>query len=54
VHQTPDEAELVAIRRRRETGLPYGDRSWVERLCRRLNLDLTIRPRGRPRKSQTE
>ena len=51
VHQTPDETELAAIRRSSETGLPYGERSWVDRLCRRLKLDLTIRPRGRPRKS---
>jgi putative transposase len=50
VHQTPEEAELAAIRRSSETGLPYGERTWVDRLCRRLKLDLTIRPRGRPRK----
>ena len=52
VHRTPDEVELAAIRRSSETGLPYGERSWTNRLCRRLNIDLTIRPRGRPRKSQ--
>lgn len=51
VHQTPDEAELAAIRRSSETGLPYGEQTWVDRLCRRLKLDLTIRPRGRPRKT---
>jgi putative transposase len=50
VHQTPDVNELAAIRRSDETGLPYGQRSWVDKLCRRLKLDLTIRPRGRPRK----
>jgi len=51
VHQTAPEAELAAIRRSGETGLPYGESSWVKQLARRLNLDLTIRPRGRPRKS---
>ena len=51
VHATPDETELAAIRRSSETGLPYGERTWVDRLCRRLKLDLTIRPRGRPRKA---
>ena len=50
VHQTPEEAELAALRRSSETGLPFGERGWVERLCKRLDLDLTIRPRGRPRK----
>jgi putative transposase len=50
VHQMPEEAELAAIRRSNETGLPYGESGWVDRLCRRMKLDLTIRPRGRPRK----
>ena len=50
VHQTDDAEELAAIRRSSETGLPYGESSWVDRLSRRLKLDLTIRPRGRPRK----
>jgi putative transposase len=54
VHQTPEETELAAIRRSSETGLPYGGRSWIARLCRRLELDLTIRPRGRPRKPAGE
>jgi len=36
------------------TFLPYGEQSWVDPLCRRLNLDLTIRPRGGPEKSQSE
>ncbi|MFZ5833483.1 MAG: transposase [Planctomycetota bacterium] len=50
VHKTPDDAELAAIRRSSETGLPLGDHGWVEHLGKRLRLDLTIRPRGRPRK----
>jgi putative transposase len=49
VHQTPEEAELAAIRRSSASGLPFGDRRWVDRLGKRLHLDLTIRPRGRPR-----
>jgi len=50
VHQTPEEAGLASIRRSNETGLPYGKPSWVDRHCGKLELDLTIRPRGRPRK----
>jgi putative transposase len=44
--QTEAEAEAVreCIRRRR----PYGDRAWVERAARRLGLDASPRPRGRP------
>jgi putative transposase len=51
VHQTPDSSESAAIRRSNEMGLPRGNSSWIDRLTRRLKLDLTIRPRGRPRKS---
>lgn len=50
VHQTPEEAELAALRRSSVTGLPFGLPGWVDRLSRKLKLDLTIRPRGRPRK----
>jgi putative transposase len=50
VHAEPEEAELAAIRRSSATGLPYGQAGWVNRLAGRLKLDLTIRPRGRPRK----
>lgn len=52
VHQTPDEEELAGIRRSAERSLPYGERRWVERLAEKLHLDLTIRPRGRPRKNE--
>jgi putative transposase len=45
-----DERTKLAIRRSVETGLPYGSQAWVSRLAGRLDLDLTIRPRGRPRK----
>ncbi len=51
VHAPMRESELAAVRRSVATGLPYGERSWVERLAKRLELDLMIRPRGRPRKS---
>jgi len=51
VHQVADEAELAGIRRSSATGLPYGAARWVAGLGRRLKLDLTIRPRGRPRKA---
>ncbi len=50
VHLPLEERVAAAIRRSTETGLPYGDRTWVTRLAKRLDLDLVIRPRGRPRK----
>jgi putative transposase len=45
-----EEAKLAAIRRSSASGLPLGDARWVKRLASHLDLDLTIRPRGRPRK----
>jgi putative transposase len=51
VHQTPPESELTALRRSAQSGLPFGEPSWVAHLGVRLGLDLSIRPRGRPRKA---
>ena len=52
VHLPIEEQRLAAIRRSSATGLPYGDENCVQELAKRLNLDLTIRPRGRPRKAE--
>jgi len=54
VHRQPDEDESQAIAQSIETGLPYGSASWIKALSRKLKLDLTIRPRGRPRKQPLE
>lgn len=53
VHRPIEEQTLSAIRRSSATGLPYGQKAWVNRLAKRLDLDLTMRPRGRPRKATT-
>ena len=34
-----------------QRGRPLGDEEWVESIARRLNLESTMRPRGRPRES---
>ncbi len=52
VHQPLPKSTLASIRRSNATGLPYGSPAWVERLAKKLDLDLTLRPRGRPRKSR--
>jgi len=54
VHRPIEEQALAAIRRASVTGLPYGNPAWVERLAKKLELDLTIRPRGRPRKATAD
>lgn len=50
VHVPLEEEALARVRRSIATGLPYGDESWIERMAKRLDLDLAIRPRGRPKK----
>jgi putative transposase len=53
VHRPIADEALAAIRRSTATGLPYGEGAWIKRLAKKLDLDLTIRPRGRPRKQAT-
>jgi putative transposase len=43
-------AELEAVRRSVQRGAPYGSPAWCEKTARRLGLEFTLRPRGRPRK----
>jgi putative transposase len=45
--QTPSEVE--ALRRSIKRGQPFGDARWQERIAKRLSLESTLRPRGRPR-----
>ena len=33
-----------------ERGAPFGDETWNESIARRYNLEMTMRPRGRPKK----
>jgi putative transposase len=51
VNHPQTEAELEAIRRSVIRGQPYGDDAWVKRTARRLGLESTLRPRGRPKLS---
>jgi len=49
VNQPQSEAEIEAIRRCLRRGRPYGSETWTERTARKLELEPTLRPRGRPR-----
>jgi putative transposase len=49
VNEALSEKELEAIRLCAQRGRPLGDDGWVESIARRLNLENTMRPRGRPR-----
>jgi len=52
VNAPQSEAELAAIRRSVQRGCPYGEESWRDRIVRRLRLESTLRPQGRPRKAR--
>ena len=49
VNEPLSEQELKAVRLSAQRGRPLGDEGWVESIARRLNLESTMRPRGRPR-----
>ncbi|MEM9367875.1 MAG: hypothetical protein AAGD07_17930 [Planctomycetota bacterium] len=42
------DSDLKAVRQSAQRGRPLGDEGWVESIARRLNLESTMRPRGRP------
>ena len=44
------EKELEALRRSVNRGTPFGNSSWTRRTAKRLDLQPTLRPVGRPRK----
>ena len=50
VNRAETEAELKALRRSVVRGTPFGEEAWQERTAKRLALESTLRPRGRPRK----
>jgi putative transposase len=40
--------ELKAVRNCVNRGSPFGDENWVQAIARNLNLQSTLRPRGKP------
>ena len=49
VNEPLRDKELAAVRWSVKRGNPFGHETWVESIARRLNLESTLRPRGRPR-----
>ena len=50
VRAKPVESELAAVAQSLQRGRPFGDADWTVRTAKRLGIDPTIRPPGRPRK----
>lgn len=44
--------ELTDLRRSAARGAPFGDERWRERIAKRLGLESSLRPRGRPKKQK--
>jgi putative transposase len=49
VNEPLTDAELAAVHRGIDRGSPYGSEAWCERAISKLNLETTLRPRGRPK-----
>jgi len=52
VNRPMSDAELDAIRRSVNRGSPWGHKTWQVRTAKRLGLEASLRPRGRPRKDE--
>ena len=50
VNAALSDKELASVRWSVKRGAPFGQDPWVASLARRLNLESTLRPRGRPKK----
>jgi putative transposase len=53
VNRPQTEAELLAVREAVVRGCPFGGAAWQQQVGRRLGLEYTLRPRGRPKKKST-
>src|SRR5262245_38855214 len=54
VRAVQDESELATVRGSLRSGRPLGSPEWAEHMAERLKIDLSPRPRGRPRKAAAE
>jgi putative transposase len=52
VNEPQTEAEVQALRRSVNRGTPFGSQDWQQQAAKDLGLETTLRPRGRPRKSE--
>jgi putative transposase len=52
LHTPLSDRELASVRKSVTSGRPFGSEAWTKATAARLGVDLTPRPRGRPRKSE--
>src|SRR2546427_293514 len=51
VNRAETASELEDLRCSAQRGRPFGSQGWVVRVAKRLSLESTLRPRGRPKAS---
>jgi putative transposase len=54
VNAAQTEVELASLRRSVQRGQPFGGEGWTARTARRMGLESTLRPIGRPRKQRPD
>lgn len=54
VNRAETKRELAALRTSVQRGQPFGAPTWQQKMARRLNLEHTFRPRGRPFRDQQQ
>ncbi len=52
VNAPQTEAEVLALECSIDRGAPYGTDRWNQRVAKRLGLESSLRPRGRPKKAK--
>ena len=52
VNEPQSEVELSTLRQCVNRGTPFGDSQWLKSTTKRLGLESTLRPRGRPRSKE--
>lgn len=52
VNEPLTEPEFLTVRRSVERGCPFGETAWSDRTVKKLGLESTLRPRGRPKKQK--
>jgi putative transposase len=52
VDKSLTDAESASLQKAITRGIPFGGEDWTKRTAKRLHLESTLRPRGRPRKGR--
>ena len=54
VNEPQTDTEVVQVRESIRRGRPFGHTPWVKKTARKLGIESSLRPRGRPRKTEDD